>query len=152
VRRPGRHPGALAPSCFTVSGYAGSTAVRKPRAPRARLWNYFTSPGHCRGKTAPAKLRAIGEATRIRDLSALDQLTPQEQPFAGLVADGLINADIAAPFFLSPRTIYHHLHKVFLKLGIASRTELAPPGLPPARDGLNSRTSDLADANGTRLM
>jgi DNA-binding CsgD family transcriptional regulator len=84
---------------------------------------------------ATAELRATGETGRKRDPSALDQLTPQEQHIAGLVADGLTNAEIAARLFLSPRTIDYHLRKVFTKLGIASRTELARLILPQRTTG-----------------
>jgi DNA-binding NarL/FixJ family response regulator len=79
---------------------------------------------------AEAELRATGETARKRDPSTLDELTPQELQIAGLVAQGLTNPDIAAQLFLSPRTIDYHLHKVFSKLGIASRTELVRNGVP----------------------
>jgi DNA-binding CsgD family transcriptional regulator len=72
-----------------------------------------------------AELRATGETTRKRDPSTLDQLTPQELQIAALVSQGLTNREIAGQLFLSPRTIDYHLRKVFSKLGIASRTELA---------------------------
>ena len=74
---------------------------------------------------ATAELRATGETTRKRDPSTLDQLTPQELQIAGLVSQGLTNREIAGQLFLSPRTIDYHLRKVFSKLGITSRTELA---------------------------
>jgi ATP/maltotriose-dependent transcriptional regulator MalT len=74
---------------------------------------------------AASELRATGETTRKRDPSTLDQLTPQELQIAGLVSEGLTNREIAGQLFLSPRTIDYHLRKVFSKLGIASRTELA---------------------------
>jgi DNA-binding CsgD family transcriptional regulator len=74
---------------------------------------------------ARAELRASGETARKRDPSTIDQLTPQELQITGLVAEGLSNKEIAAQLFLSPRTIDYHLRKVFAKLGITSRMQLA---------------------------
>jgi DNA-binding CsgD family transcriptional regulator len=79
---------------------------------------------------AEAELRATGETMRKRDPSTVDQLTPQEFQIAGLVSAGLTNREIATQLYLSPRTVDYHLHKVFTKLGIASRTELVRHGLP----------------------
>ena len=72
---------------------------------------------------AAAELRATGETTRARGSSALDQLTPQEQHIAGLAADGLTNAEIAARLFLSKKTVERHLAGIFAKLDVGSRTE-----------------------------
>ncbi|MEV0387323.1 helix-turn-helix transcriptional regulator, partial [Nonomuraea sp. NPDC050643] len=57
--------------------------------------------------------------------SLADVLTPQELRIAGLVADGLSSKEIAARLFLSPRTVEYHLYKIYPKLGIGTRTELA---------------------------
>ena len=74
---------------------------------------------------AASELRATGETARKRDASTLDELTPQELQIARLVAEGGRNREIAGQLFLSPKTVEYHLRKVFQKLGIASRTELA---------------------------
>jgi DNA-binding NarL/FixJ family response regulator len=79
---------------------------------------------------AEAELRTTGETARRRDPSTLDQLTPQELHIAGLVAAGMTNRQVAAQLYLSPRTIDYHLRKIFSKLGVASRTELARVGAP----------------------
>jgi DNA-binding NarL/FixJ family response regulator len=42
----------------------------------------------------------------------------------------MTNRQIAAQLYLSPRTIEYHLHKIFTKLGLASRTELVRMGMP----------------------
>jgi DNA-binding CsgD family transcriptional regulator len=74
---------------------------------------------------ARRELRATGEVMRRRSPDAIWQLTPQELQIAQLVARGASNRDVAAELFLSPRTVEYHLRKIFTKLGIASRSELA---------------------------
>jgi DNA-binding CsgD family transcriptional regulator len=53
------------------------------------------------------------------------ELTPQERAVARLVATGLTNREVAAELVVSTKTIEHHLSRVYAKLGVRSRTELA---------------------------
>lgn len=52
-------------------------------------------------------------------------LTPQEKAVASLVAAGHSNAEAADELYLSVKTIQYHLTRVYAKLGIRSRSELA---------------------------
>jgi DNA-binding NarL/FixJ family response regulator len=70
-------------------------------------------------------LRASGETSRRRDPEARDRLTAQELQIAQLAAEGLTNREIGQRLFLSHRTIATHLYRVFPKLGITARSELA---------------------------
>jgi DNA-binding CsgD family transcriptional regulator len=74
---------------------------------------------------AHGELLATGEKVRKRTVETRDELTAQERQIAQLARDGLTNPEIGARLFLSPRTVEWHLRKVFAKLGIRSRRELA---------------------------
>jgi DNA-binding CsgD family transcriptional regulator len=53
------------------------------------------------------------------------ELTETERQIAELVAQGLSNKEVAAKLFVTVRTVEANLTKVYAKLGIRSRTELA---------------------------
>ncbi|MCW2982786.1 MAG: response regulator receiver protein, partial [Conexibacter sp.] len=73
---------------------------------------------------AARELAATGETLRARTPESIDQMTDQELNVARLAREGLTNRDIGARLFISSRTAEYHLRKVFVKLGISSRSEL----------------------------
>ena len=58
------------------------------------------------------------------DNNALSSLTDREMEIAGLIRAGLRNREIAARCGLTEGTVKVHLHSIFQKLGIKSRSEL----------------------------
>jgi DNA-binding CsgD family transcriptional regulator len=72
-----------------------------------------------KGKTS-AELARIGGRAPSRD-----ELTPSERRVAELVAQGKTNKEVAAALFLSARTVEFHLSRIYRKLGMRSRSELA---------------------------
>ncbi|MBP2477773.1 DNA-binding CsgD family transcriptional regulator [Crossiella equi] len=73
---------------------------------------------------ARRELRAAGEAVPERCPDRVE-LTAHELSIAGLAAEGLTNREIGQRLFLSHRTVSTHLHRIFPKLGVTARGELA---------------------------
>jgi DNA-binding CsgD family transcriptional regulator len=71
------------------------------------------------------ELVACGLKPAKRDPAARAELTPQEQAVAQLVATGRSNRDVAAELLLSVKTVEVHLTRIYAKLGISSRAQLA---------------------------
>jgi DNA-binding CsgD family transcriptional regulator len=74
---------------------------------------------------ARRELLATGESARRRGTDGTDELTAQEMQIARLAAERRTNPEIGAYLYISPRTVEWHLGKIFTKLGIGSRRELA---------------------------
>jgi DNA-binding CsgD family transcriptional regulator len=85
-----------------------SVAHRVPTAVRCALGSEAKHPG------SPKRVSKVW-----------DGLTDSERTVAELVASGLTNREVAQRIYLSPHTVSFHLRKVYRKLGVATRVELA---------------------------
>jgi DNA-binding NarL/FixJ family response regulator len=74
---------------------------------------------------ARSELRAAGERIRAQEPNAQDVLSAQELQIARLAAEGLSNRAIGERLYLSHRTVGTHLYRIFPKLEITSRAQLA---------------------------
>ena len=70
---------------------------------------------HCEGARTPGLL----------DVATPEPLTAREQEIAILAAERLQSKEIADRLSLSVRTVNNHLQRIYVKLGVTSRTELA---------------------------
>ncbi len=80
---------------------------------------------HAFAGRAHAELEATGEHARERNVETQDELTPQESRIAQLAGQGTSNREIGAKLFISSATVDYHLRKVYRKLGITGRVQLA---------------------------
>ena len=91
-----------------VRELAGRADARRGRSrPRSRA-----AP---RGLPAPRRERVTGR----------DALTASERRIAEIAAGGPTNREISERLFLTPKTVENHLGRIYVKLGISSRREIA---------------------------
>jgi DNA-binding CsgD family transcriptional regulator len=94
---------------------------------------------HLRDEAA-RELRRLGRRVSARQRrfapsgSGVEALSGREREVATLVEQGRTNRQIAAELYLSEKTVETHLSRVFAKLGVASRAEVAA-ALAGARSG-----------------
>jgi DNA-binding CsgD family transcriptional regulator len=88
---------------------------------------------------ARRELRAAGETSRKRQPEAWDELSAQEMQIATLAAAGLSNREIGQRLYVSHRTVANHLYRIFPKLGVTTRGQLA--GVLPDRAVADSSLS-----------
>jgi DNA-binding CsgD family transcriptional regulator len=69
--------------------------------------------------------KARAELGRIGGRTREEGLTAAERRVAALVAEGRTNHEVAAALFLAERTVASHLTRIYAKVGVRSRTELA---------------------------
>jgi DNA-binding NarL/FixJ family response regulator len=102
-------------------------AVEELRVARAEL----TRCGARRlEQEAARELRALGAAapapvSRRPGDTGTTQLSRREREVATLVTAGKSNPEIAAALYLSPKTIEGHMRRIFQKLGVSSRAQVA---------------------------
>jgi DNA-binding CsgD family transcriptional regulator len=107
---------------------------RDARDQLGRAYQIFDSIGAAAfAERARIELRATGGHARPHIVETPDTLTAQEALIARLAGEGASNPEIAAQLFISRATVAYHLRKVFIKLGVSSRSQLAPA--LPARQG-----------------
>jgi DNA-binding CsgD family transcriptional regulator len=100
--------------------------VSQSRAPLRAARDVFDALGCIPwGERSRQELRASGEQSRERTPAARDHLSSQELQIAQMAAAGMTNREIGQQLYLSPRTIGSHLYRLFPKLGITSRNQLA---------------------------
>jgi DNA-binding CsgD family transcriptional regulator len=137
IRQHGQAPG---PAHLARSHLVYGEWLRRGKRPRDareslrtahRLFEDIGAQGFAR--RARLELSAAGETVPAQAIRRGHELTPQEAQVARLAAGGATNAEIAGQLYLSPNTVDYHLRKVFRKLGITSRRQLARALLPDRR-------------------
>ncbi|HEV2361909.1 MAG TPA: helix-turn-helix transcriptional regulator, partial [Acidimicrobiales bacterium] len=91
----------------------------------------FRSAGYARQAAAALrKSQTLGLAATAWTSAAVPtgetvRLSRREHEIAGLAASGSSNQEIAERLYLSVRTVQNHLHRIYVKLGVTRREELA---------------------------
>jgi DNA-binding CsgD family transcriptional regulator len=110
---------------FSAHGYLVFAA--EAAAGAVRLFRGARDPRALAASTLLADVLARCDTVRTPALLAVQpSLTSRERQVAELAAEGVRSREIADRLYLSPRTVENHLQRVYAKLGVNGRVELAP--------------------------
>lgn len=112
----------IAEQALTTPGFVREAPARQAGPPPPPAAASAPVPTQPRDEQAGAPVVDVGE-----ELCGqwTDLLTERELDVARLVVQGRTNRQVAASLYVSVRTVEVHLGRVFRKLGVRSRTELA---------------------------
>ncbi|WP_036962541.1 response regulator transcription factor, partial [Promicromonospora kroppenstedtii] len=112
----------IAEQALTTPGFVREAPPRQASPPPPPAAASVPVPTRPRDEPAGAPVVDVGE-----ELCGqwTDLLTERELDVARLVVQGRTNRQVAASLYVSVRTVEVHLGRVFRKLGVRSRTELA---------------------------
>ena len=108
---------------------AGAAGYLLKDTPRAGLIKAIE--GTAKGETfvdpgVAGKLFAhVAGTSVVHDTTVAESLSPREREVLRLLANGLLNTDIAAQLFLSEGTVRNYVSGIFTKLGVTDRTQAA---------------------------
>jgi pentatricopeptide repeat protein len=120
-----RHPGAY---LFAAEAAAAATRLAAGRGGDARLATAARRLGQQVYRQLPGTLTP--ELTTLSTMPAVVALTSREREIATLAAQGMPSRAIATTLTVSVRTVDNHLQRVYLKLGIGGRHDLARALVP----------------------
>ncbi|WP_286249927.1 helix-turn-helix transcriptional regulator [Streptomyces graminofaciens] len=128
-----RDPWARASALEDAGTFLSADRARHDRATEAydrAAAGYLASGSTYDYRRTQSKIRDLGKAALpslhgTQHQSAFTQLTRGEHEVAKLVAEGMTNIQVARVLSLSRHTVAFHLRKVFRKLDVSSRVELA---------------------------
>ena len=94
-------------------------------------------------------VRPLIDTSRAQGGKLAFGLTPREREVLTLVSAGCANKEIARQCAVSEETIKHHLTRIFDKVGVSNRTELA---MLAARNGLDTAQGAAVTGEGARAL
>ena len=123
----------------TAIGATGAQRVQMTQMPQlVALFNGVGGGAAALVARVREELVVAGVGGRQFAVAGVDALTPSELRVARMAAAGGTNKQIAETLYVTAKTVENHLGRVYLKLGITSRSDLpsalgpdgeAPPGL-----------------------
>ncbi len=120
---------ALEAAAHSLAGVGAVLAAHEAATEAASAWRvqgYRRRAGAC--DELAQRLAAESEGARspaARTEAGYVALTVREQEVAALAADGLTSREIADKLYLSRRTVDNHLQRIYDKLGVSTRQQLA---------------------------